>query len=110
MFGFLKRWRRRKVVSKPFCQDWIEIIKRNLPVYRRLNVEDQQALLGKVQIFLDEKRFEACGVLLMTDGICVAIAAQAFLLLLQLKENFYPRLPSILVYPHAYLVRSSEGH
>ncbi len=106
MFGFFKRWRRRKLANELFPQGWTEIIERNLPVYKRLSTEDRTTLLRKVHVFLEEKRFEACGGLEMTDEIRVTIAAQACLLLLNLPENFYPGLRSILVYPGAYLVRS----
>ncbi len=55
-----------------------------------------------MQVFLSEKKFEGCGGVEMTDEIKVAIAAQACLLLLGRKSNTYPKLKTVLVYPHTY--------
>lgn len=57
-----------------------------------------------MQVFLDEKRFEGCGGLRVSDEMRLTIAAQACLLLLRLPDpEVYPGLHSILVYPHAYV-------
>ena len=52
--------------------------------------------------------FEGCGGLELTDEIKVTIAAQACLLLLHRETDYYPRLITILVYPHAYVAKSVE--
>jgi hypothetical protein len=82
VFGFLTRRRRTQLRAQPFPPDWREIIERNLPIFRRLPPDDQAELLGHVQVFLAEKKFEGCGGLELTDEIRVTIAAQACLLLL----------------------------
>ena len=64
-------------------------------------------------MFLAEKRFEGCGGLAITDEIRVTIAAQACLLLLHRKTDYFPALLTILVYPSAYMVeekRQIEDH
>ena len=71
-----------------------------------LSPEEQQELQGDILVFLDEKSFEGCGGLAMTDEIQVTIAAQACILLLQRENDDYPRLRSILVYPHPYRATS----
>ncbi|MFH1037817.1 MAG: M90 family metallopeptidase [PVC group bacterium] len=101
MFGLKKR-RREKVRSLPFPPEWLPIVERSVPRFRNLSETDRQELLGDIRVFLDEKRFEGCGGLALTDEIRVTIAAQACLLLLHRKNDDYPRLDSILVYPHAY--------
>lgn len=67
-----------------------------------LSPDEQRELEGDIQVFLDEKSFEGCGGLEMTDEIRVTIAAQACILLLHRHTDDYPRLRSILVYPHPY--------
>src|SRR5438105_7955026 len=112
MFRFLKQRRRQRLRAQPFPPAWRSIIKGNLPIFRRLPPEDQAELLGHVQVFLAEKHFEGCAGLEVTDEIRVTIAAQACLLLLHRKTNYYPRLMTILVYPSGYLVdeqRHLEG-
>jgi hypothetical protein len=74
----------------------------------KLPAPDQAELLGHVQIFLAEKRFEGCGGLELSDEICVTIAAQACLLLLHRDTDYYPELISILVYPSAYIAREDR--
>lgn len=108
MFGLFKHARRAKLRSAPCPAEWVEILKRNLPLFRMLPAADQQELLGHIQVFLDEKNFEGCGGLKMTDEIRVTIAAQACVLLLHRNTDYYPRLQSILVYPRAYLVEQQE--
>ena len=81
---------------------------KNVPIYDRLPQADQRELQGHIQVFLAEKYFEGCGGLELTDEIKVTIAAQACLLLLHRETDYYPRLITILVYPHAYVAKSVE--
>jgi Mlc titration factor MtfA (ptsG expression regulator) len=84
------------------------MLERNFQLYQQLPPADQQELLGHIQVFLAEKHFEGCGGLEITEEIRLTIAAQACLLLLHRKTDYYPRLTSILVYPSAYVARVVE--
>jgi len=112
MLWFKKR-RRKRLRSKIFPAEWLSILQRNVPYYHFLTSEDQSELQGLIQVFLDEKKFEGCGGLEITDEIRVTIAAQACILLLGGVSNFYPRLYSIIVYPSAFVAkvhqRQSDG-
>jgi len=107
MLGLRER-RRRRLRAAPFPPAWRAVVERNFPLFRRLSEADQAELLGHMQVFLAEKTFEGCGGLEMTDEIRVTIAAQACLLLLHREPHYYPRLVSILVYPHAYVAQTAE--
>jgi Mlc titration factor MtfA (ptsG expression regulator) len=112
IFGLLKERRRRLIRAQPFPKKWRKTIERNVAVFRRLSTKDQAELLGHIQVFLAEKRFEGCGGLKLTDDICVTIAAQACLLILHRKADYFPRLLTVLVYPSTYMVeekRQVEG-
>src|SRR6266536_5122369 len=112
MFGLMKQ-RRRRLRAQPFPKDWLATVESNVPFFRRLSASDQAELLGNIQVFLAEKRFEGCGGLELTDEIRVTIAAQACLLLLHRKTDYFPRLLTILVYPSTYLAedrRHVHGH
>ena len=87
---------------------WRSTLESNLPVFRRLGSEDQTELLGHVQVFLAEKRFEGCGGLELTDEIRLTIAGQACLLLLHRETDYYPQLSTILVYPSTYLAEGER--
>jgi Mlc titration factor MtfA (ptsG expression regulator) len=102
MFGFKKR-RRNRLASRPFPDQWLAIIERNVPYYRLLPDTDQKELRRHIQIFIGEKRFEGCGGLKITDEIKVTIAAQACVLLLHRRTDYYPGLHYILVYPRSYV-------
>ncbi len=82
--------------------EWKAIIKKNVKFYNILPENLKKELHGLVQIFLNEKIFEGCGGLELTDEIKVTIAAQACILLLNRETDIYPTLRTILVYPHAY--------
>ncbi len=103
-----KQRRRRKLRSAPFPQAWSRILEAHCPFYHRLPKEDQRELQGHIQVFLAEKNLEGCGGLVMTDEMRVCIAAQACLLLLHRKTDYYPGLRSILVYPSTYFVKMTR--
>ncbi len=107
LFGITER-RREKLRSRPFPTVWREFIRKNVPYYATLQDEDRRELEGHIQVFIDEKKFEGCGGLEMTDEIKVTIAAQACILLLHRESHYYPALYSILVYPHAFVVKGYE--
>ncbi|MDH3729097.1 MAG: zinc-dependent peptidase [Myxococcales bacterium] len=104
MFGSKKK-RRRELMQKRLSPEWLEMVRGNVPYFAKLTPEDQSELQGLMQVFLDEKRFEGCGGLQITDEIRVTIAAQACVLLLHRETDFYPKLRSILVYPHTYVAK-----
>jgi Mlc titration factor MtfA (ptsG expression regulator) len=86
----------------PFPPAWREILRNRVPLYERLVEADQEELESHVQWFLEEKRFEGCGGLEITDELRVTIAGQACLLLLHQARDGYAKLKSILVYPSTY--------
>lgn len=108
MFGLLSGRRRSHLRAQEFPHSWLRIVQRNVPVFRRLTKEDQLELLGHTQVILDEKHFEGCGGLDLTDEIRVTIAAQACLLLLHRNTDYFPHLTSILVYPTGYSVEEER--
>jgi Mlc titration factor MtfA (ptsG expression regulator) len=106
-----RRTKRKHLLSTPFPKEWKEIVQTNVPLYTRLSEQLKEQLHGLVHVFLAEKKFEGCGGLDITDEIKVTIAAQACMLLLNRKATYFPKLHTILVYPHTYVARtvSSDG-
>jgi Mlc titration factor MtfA (ptsG expression regulator) len=106
-----RRARRRRLLATPFPQSWKEIVQKNVPLYQRLPDSLKDQLHGLVHVFLAEKRFEGCSGLEITEEIKVTIAAQACMLLLNRKVSYFPKLRTILVYPHTYVAKtiSSDG-
>lgn len=108
MFGFLKDRHRKRLKARPFPNEWLRIIKSNVAFFLRLSANDQAELLDDAQVLLAEKNFEGCAGLEITDEIRVTIAAQAGLLLLHRKTDYFPRLLTILVYPSIYSAREQR--
>ena len=107
MFWF-KRWRRRRLAHRQFPEEWLRIIEANVPFYNRLPLEDRTELQRHILIFIGEKKFEGCGGLKINDEIKVIIAAQACILILHRKTDYYPGLSSILVYPTAFIADRTQ--
>jgi Mlc titration factor MtfA (ptsG expression regulator) len=93
----------RKVVrSTPFPERWLAWLSVNMPQYGTLTEAEQEVLRGSIRRFIAEKYWEGCGGLVLTDEIKLTIAAQACLLILNLPQNSYRNVRSILVYPSGY--------
>ena len=92
-------------MAESIPNEWVSLIEKNIPIYKRLPAELKEQLHGLVNVFLDEKAFVGCGELEITDEIKVTIAAQACMLLLNRKTTFYPKLKTIYVYPHTYVAK-----
>src|SRR5213083_1214230 len=108
IFEFLKQQRRRRLRARSFPQERLKLIQRHVVFFHKLTAGDRAELLGHIQVFLAEKRFEGCGGFEITDEVRVTIAAQACLLLLHRKTDYFPGLVTILVYPLSYMVQ--EDH
>jgi len=93
-------------MAAPFPEAWSEILTRNLPPYPRLPEALRKQLQGYINVFLAEKHFEGCGGQEITDEVRVTIAAQACLLLIGRDSKCYPKLRSVLVYPHTYVAEA----
>ncbi len=101
-FKWRKAKRRQLLFSIETPKTWLEHIKNNVAIYHFLPKELQQELLGHINIFLAEKYFSGHAGLEVTDEMRVTIAAQACLLLLNRKTNYYPHLKTIRIYPAGF--------
>jgi len=105
-----RRAKRKRLLITPFPEDWVLILKKNMPLYIRLPDSLKEQLHGLVNVFLAEKNFEGCGGLTITDEIKVTIAAQACILLLNRKTSYFKKLRTILVYPQTYVARTKSSN
>ena len=101
MFAWLRRRRRKRILSEPFPEAWGPVLQA-LPFFAALQAEEQGRLRTHSHIFVEEKSWEGCGGLELTDEMRVNVAAQACLLILNLHHDYYRRVESILVYPSTY--------
>ena len=99
---WLNKTTRQRIIEYEFPAEWLEILKENVPFYNLLPAGQQRELQQLIMVFADEKIFEGCSGLELTDEIIVTVAAQACILLLGQNHNLYPNLRTILIYPTAY--------
>lgn len=111
MFG-LKKWRRKRLMKRPFPEQWDAFLYRNVPYVNLLPESLQAKLKGLIRIFVHEKTFEGCAGLEINDEMRVTIAAQASILMLGIDDlsSFYDDLRSVLVYPRPYVVEIKNRH
>jgi len=75
-----------------------------LPFLDALAVDEKKRLKTLVEQFLAEKEFSTAGGLELSDEICVAIAAQGCLPILELGLGAYRDWVGIVVYPNEFVV------
>ncbi len=102
ILSWFKRWRRRRLLARPFPQQWTGYLARHMAIWQRLTADQQQQLQQIVAVFVAEKYWEGCGGLELSDEIKVATAGQACLLLLGIEHDYYRNVGTILVYPGGY--------
>lgn len=107
--GAFTLWRRRRrrerwIAEAPFPARWREVLRRQVPAYRRLPEALRLRHEAAVKRFLAEKRFEACGGLRgISDEMALTIAGHACLLVMGRPEGgVFPRLDAVLVYPDSF--------
>jgi len=75
-----------------------------LPFLQALDADAERRLRQLSEAFLAEKEFTAAGGLELTDAICVSIAAQGCLPILELGLAAYRGWVGIVVYPDQFLI------
>jgi Mlc titration factor MtfA (ptsG expression regulator) len=103
LFSWLNRRRRRHLITRPFPDEWLDVLDRNVYHYAHLSEPARATLRDDLRILVAEKTWEGCGGLTMSDEIRVTIAAQAALLLGGFRDEYFDAVQSILVYPDAYI-------
>ena len=105
---YWREYKRDQVRSLPFKKQWRKIIQQRMPYFRQMPTDLQLQLKQHIQVFIAEKNFIGCNGVKITDEIKITIAAQACLLLLNRKTDYYPKLKTILVYPSAFVKEQSQ--
>ncbi|MFT5541219.1 MAG: Mlc titration factor MtfA (ptsG expression regulator) [Glaciecola sp.] len=99
---YWREYKRNKVRGLPFKKEWRKVIQQRMPYFKKMPTHLQLQLKEHIQVFLSEKKFIGYNGVNISDEIRVTIAAQACLLLLNRKTDYYPKLKTVLVYPRAF--------
>jgi MtfA peptidase len=104
MIGKLIGWLRKQPQAAEIPDSlWQEIVSA-LPFLRALDADEQQRLRALAQEFLAEKEFTVAGGLQLSDEICVSIAAQGCLPILELGLDYFRGWVGIVVYPDEFVI------
>lgn len=104
MFHWIRDAHRAETRKRPFPPEWEVFVRANVPHYNVLDDAEHAELHAVMQVFLEEKQWEGCGGLDLTDEIRVTIAAEACLLQLGLPHDYYRNVESILIYPSTVVI------
>ena len=99
-----REYRRARLRRSAFPAAWRKIVRRRVPLVARMPVALQLQLKAHMQVFLAEKPFIGCAGLVLSDEMRVTVAAQACLLLLNRRTDYYADLRQILLYPGSFVV------
>ena len=105
---WLPRFRLKRAMSAPFPDEWVDILERNIGVYKNLPMPLRLQLRLLIKQFLHEKHFSGARGIEVTDEMRVTIAAQACMLQLNRNGRLYPQLKYIILYPSAFVVSRPE--
>jgi MtfA peptidase len=107
IFDWISGRRRKKLLVKPVDEKWSSWIADNVWHWHVLTPAMRQRLSGLTQIFVNEKVFEGCDGLVVTEEMKVTIAAAACLLLVGFGDTYcFDQAKTLLVYPRPMVQRN----
>lgn len=108
LLSWLKQRKRRRLQAQQWPDAWQQFLVDNVTHYRELVAADQQRVRAYAQVFIAEKYWEGCRGFTITDEVRVTVAALAGILTLGLRDEYFSRVKSILIYPDAYVANESN--
>ena len=109
MFGWWRRWRRRRFAKAAFPAAWHAHLEADVAFYAPLSDEARRRLQRDILAFIDEKHFIGAKGFVVDDRVRVVIAAAAARLALGLDLSVYDRLTEIIVYDTDYRHPDKDG-
>ena len=103
LLGWLRHRQKPATVPDPL---WLSVISA-LPFLAALSESEQFRLRRLAEGFLAEKEFTAAGELELSDAICVSIAAQGCLPILELGLDYYRGWIGVIVYADEFIIPRS---
>lgn len=94
--------------AEVFREEWIALLEKNVPLYKRLPEELRLRLHERIGKFISTVRFEGCGGLELTEPMILTVAAQACLLVIHREKKPYPKLNVVYLYPSTF--HSTQKH
>src|SRR5262245_32200286 len=102
LLKWLRNRRRRRLLAEPFPEDWKQHLEA-IDHFRYLSPTEQARARDLTRIFNAARELQGCGALHITDQTRVTVAGPASILVLGLTDYLFAKVPSILVYPEAFV-------
>lgn len=107
VIGKLVDWLRGRKESSPLPDELWQATRQSLPFLDRLDDDESARLRALAEQFLAQKEFTSAGGLELTDAMCVSIAVQGCLPILNLGLDCYRDWVGIIVYPDEFVIPRS---
>lgn len=85
-------------------------LNRNVRLTWQMSDDQQHRLQQRIKVFVNEKHWEGCDDLVVSEEMKVTIAANACLMLLGVDDFYFDNVRTILVYPRVFSRRQESGH
>ncbi len=107
MIDKLLAWWRNRPLTAPIPEGLWQRVVSALPFVAALSGEDQARLRLLAREFLSKKEFTPVGGVVLSDEMCVSIAAQGCLPILELGLDYYRGWVGMIVYPDEFVIPRS---
>lgn len=109
IYSLYKKAEIEKYATSPFPKKY-EAVLQNIPLYQKLDAEEQEKIKHSILIFVNTKEF--IGVALeITDEMRVVVAFHACVLLLHLEvSQCYENLSTIVIYPNTVIAQQVNNN
>jgi Mlc titration factor MtfA (ptsG expression regulator) len=106
--GNFFRWLRNDQTPTPLPEPLWHDTLAGLPFIQRLGDDDKSRLKALTEAFLAEKEFTGAGGLELSDAMCISIAVQGCLPILNLGLQSYRNWVGLIVYPDEFIIPRTQ--
>ncbi len=101
-------FRRRRLLREPIPMRWYRWMDTYRSDVSAMPADLREAVLRRAYVIAEEKYWEGCGGMQLTDEHRAAIALQAGRIAACFENEYFQEIRSILVYPDAYVARNQH--
>lgn len=109
LFETRRRRRVREALEQPFPVAWRLLLQRRWPLWTLLSTDEQARMEALIQAFVAGRRWEAAQGFDIGDEVRVLVAAQASLLVLELGDEYYSGVGTIIVHPTTVVLHGQRA-
>lgn len=108
MMSWRRNRRRREALAEPFPEAWRTRLAYRWPVWNVLDARERERLEELIRLFLVDVRFEAAQGFSIDDDKRLLVAAQASLIALELPDDVYRSVTSVILHPRTVVLQGAR--